>query len=106
MTEPIRITPEVLLEVADGHDEVVGHIEAARERSSDIIAAVDSYGPIMHQVKAAVGDVVLERDNALAEHATRHRNASNDLRRGAAIYVNADEENAARLGQIPASGHD
>ncbi|WP_459964278.1 type VII secretion target, partial [Mycobacterium avium] len=85
MTEPIRITPEVLIATADDHDEVVRHVEASRERGSDILAAVESYGPIMHQVKAAVGDVLLDRDTALAEHAARHRNASDDLRRGAAV---------------------
>jgi hypothetical protein len=101
MSEPIRITPDVLREVADGHDEVVRHVETARERGSDIIAAVDSYGPIMHQVKAAVGDVVLDRDNALAEHATRHRNASDELRRAATVYVDQDEQNAAQITQVP-----
>jgi hypothetical protein len=102
MTEPIRITPEVLIATANDHDEVVRHLEAARERGSDIVAAVDSYGPIMHQVKAAVGDVVLDRDNALAEHATRHRNAADDLRRGAARYVEADEQNATAISRVPA----
>jgi hypothetical protein len=101
MTEPIRITPAVLREVADGHDEVVRHVDTARERGTDIGAAVESYGPIMHQVKAAVGDVLLDRDNALHAHATRHRNAADDLRRGAAVYVDTDEQNAAQIAQVP-----
>ena len=100
MTEPIRITPEVLREVADGHDEVVRLVEAARERGGDILVAVGSYGPIMHQVKAAVGDVVADRDNALSQHATRHRNAGDDLRRAANVYVNADEHNAAQISRV------
>lgn len=101
--EPIRITPEVLHEVANGHDEVVRHVEVARERGADIIAAVESYGPIMHQVKSAVGDLLLDRDNALSEHSTRHRNAGDELRRAAAIYVNEDEQNAQRITQVPHS---
>jgi hypothetical protein len=101
MTEPIRITPDVLIEVAAGHDEVVRHVETARERGTDISAAVETYGPIMHQVKAAVGDVLLARDNALAEHAARHRHASDDLRRGATVYLNEDQENAEQIGQVP-----
>ena len=101
MTEQIRrITPDVLREVAEGHDAVVRHVETARERGSDIIVAVDSYGPIMHQVKAAVADVLLDRDNALAEHATRHRNASDLLRRGADVYVNVDERNAEQISAV------
>ncbi|WP_431240912.1 type VII secretion target (plasmid) [Mycolicibacterium aichiense] len=101
MSEQIRITPEVLISTADDHDEVVRHVEAARDRGSDILAAVDSYGPIMHQVKAAVGDVLLDRDTALAAHAARHRNASDDLRKGAALYVSQDEQNAAQISQVP-----
>lgn len=97
----IRITPEVLHEVANGHDEVVNHVEAARERGGDILAAVESYGPIMHQVKAAVADVILDRDNALAEHSTRHRNASFDLRAGANVYISTDDENSAKIRQVP-----
>ena len=42
MSETIKITPAVLCEVADGHDEVVGHVETARERGTDIAAAVGS----------------------------------------------------------------
>ena len=66
MTEPIRINADVLREVADGHDEVVTpSSRTARERGSDILAAVESYGPIMHEVKAAVGDLLLDRDNGV-----------------------------------------
>jgi len=99
MTEPIRIDPEILHEVAGGHDEVVGHVETARAKGSEILAAVESYGPIMHQVKAAVSDVLLDRDNALFEHATRHRMASDELRRNAAIFVAEDSANAAHIRQ-------
>ena len=42
MTEPIRINPQVLREVAGGHDEVASIVEAARERGGDILAAVQS----------------------------------------------------------------
>jgi methyl-accepting chemotaxis protein len=100
MSEPIRITPEVLREVAGGHDEVVRHIEAARERGGDIAAAVESYGPIMHQVKAAVGDLLLDRDNALAGHAGRHRRASDELQRAAHVYTDVDDQNAQQIAEI------
>ncbi len=57
----------------------------------------------MHQVKAAVGDLLLERDNGLAAHAERHRNAGDELRRGAALYVETNERNAAQISQVPNS---
>jgi hypothetical protein len=103
MTEPIRTNADVMREVADGHDEVVRHLETARERGTDILAAVETYGPIMHQVKAAVGDLLLDRDNGLAAHAARHRNAGDELRRGAVLYVDTDQQNAAQINQVPNS---
>lgn len=100
MTEPIRINPQVLREVAGGHDEVASIVEAARERGGDILAAVQSYGPIMHEVKAAVGDLLIDRDNALAEHAGRHRTASVDLHRAAHTYTDVDDANAQQIRQL------
>ena len=100
MTEPIRIDPDVLHEVASGHDEVARIVEAARDRGGDILAAVQSYGPIMYEVKAAVSDLLVERDNALAEHALRHRNAGTDLRAAAHTYTDVDDDNAQQIGQV------
>lgn len=100
MAEPIRINPDVLHEVASGHDEVARMIDAARERGGDILAAVQSYGPIMHEVKAAVSDLLAERDNALAEHALRHRNAGEDLRVAAHTYTDVDDDNAQQIRQV------
>ena len=100
MGKPIRINPEVLREVASGHDEVARIVEAARERGGDILAAVQSYGPIMYEVKAAVSDLLVERDNALAEHASRHRNAGTDLRVAAHTYTDVDDENAEQIRQV------
>ncbi len=98
--EPIRIDPDVLHEVASNHDEVVRIVEAARERGGDIQAAVETFGPIMHEVKAAVSDVLIDRDNALAEHASRHRNASDELRRAAHIYTDVDDQNSQQIRQL------
>lgn len=100
MDEPIRIDSEVLHEVAGNHDEVVRVIEAARERGGDIHAAVETLGPIMHQFKAAVSDVLIDRDTALGEHAGRHRNASDELRRAAATYTDVDDQNSQNIRQL------
>lgn len=103
MTEPIKTNADVMREVAAGHDEVVRHLDAARERGTDIHAAVQGLGPIMHQVKAVVGDLLLDRDDGLAAHTARHRNAADELRRGAALYVEMDEGNATQISQVPNS---
>jgi hypothetical protein len=51
----------------------------------------------MHQVKSAVGDLLADRDTALADHSARHRAVGDELHRAAHIYVNTDDENAANL---------
>jgi hypothetical protein len=97
MTEPIRINPAVLREVAANHEEVARVVEDARARGAEIAAAVESYGPIMHQVKSAVGDLLAERDTALADHSSRHRAAGDELHRAVHLYINMDDENAENL---------
>jgi hypothetical protein len=97
MSEPIDINTAVMHEVANGHDQVADTIAAARAAGAEISAAVASYGPIMHQVKAAVADVLAEREAALLEHDNRHRLAAEELRRQARNYVDTDETNARRL---------
>ena len=54
----------------------------------------------MHQVKAAVADVLAARDGALQAHADAHRAAAENLRAAAAGYVAADEANAERLRRV------
>jgi hypothetical protein len=97
MTEPIRINPAVLREVAANHEDVARIVDDARARGADIAAAVDSYGPIMHQVKSAIGDLLVDRDTALADHSARHRAAGEELHRAAHLYINMDDENAETL---------
>jgi hypothetical protein len=97
MSEPIQISPEVLRAVADHHDEVAEKITAARLAGDDIHAAVSTYGPIMHQVKAAVADLLSQREIALLEHDETHRKAAAALRRGATNFPTQDDINAENL---------
>ena len=97
MTEPIRITPSVLREVAGNHDEVARVLDEARAKGVDIHAAAQTLGPIMHEVKSAVGDVLAQREEAFVNHAARHRAASNELIRAAHTYTSVDQQNAADL---------
>ena len=97
MTDPIHIDPQVMREVANQHDEVADKIAAARAASPEILAAVNGYGPIMHQVKAAVADVLAARDAALLAHDATHRVVAEGLRREATNFVTQDDVNAERL---------
>ena len=54
----------------------------------------------MHEVKAAVSDLLVDRDNALSEHASRHRIASADLHRAAHIYTDVDDQNSEQIRQV------
>jgi Excreted virulence factor EspC, type VII ESX diderm len=97
MNDRIQISPEVMRAVADQHDEVADKIAEARLAGAEIHAAVSSYGPIMHRVKAAVADLLSQRDAALLEHDATHRRAADVLRREATNFTSADELNSERL---------
>ncbi|WP_425004970.1 type VII secretion target [Mycolicibacterium sp. S3B2] len=97
MSNPIHIDPEVMRTVANQHDDIADQIRPAREASADILAAVNTYGPIMHQFKSAISDLMANRDAALLTHEHTHRDAAIGLRREAANFVTRDEMNAENL---------
>lgn len=97
MTDRIHISPEVMRAVADHHDEVADKIADARQAGTGIHEAVSSYGPIMYQVKAAVADLLSQRDAALLAHDATHRSAADELRRQATNFTATDDANAERL---------
>ena len=100
MSNPIHIDPEVMRTVANQHDDIADQIRPAREASTDILAAVNTYGPIMHQFKSAVSDLMANRDAALLTHEHTHRDAAIGLRREAANFVTRDEMNAENLRSV------
>jgi hypothetical protein len=93
----IRVTPSLLTQVASRHDSVADEIAVARSAGSDILAAVATHGPIMHQFKAATNEVVQRRDTAFAAHEAAHRAAADNLRSIAAKFRDQEEVNAAEL---------
>jgi hypothetical protein len=97
MNHRIQISPEVMRAVAVQHDEVADRLDEVRAAGAEIHAAVASYGPIMHQVKAAVADLLGSREATLLSVQSTHRNTADNLRRHAANFVATDELNAERL---------
>jgi hypothetical protein len=97
MNDRIHVSAEVMNRVADEHDGVADKIGVARLAGDDIRAAVGSYGPIMHQVKDAVSELLTRRDAALLAHDETHRRAADALRREATGFTAVDEQNAERL---------
>ena len=93
----IRITPELLIQIAARHESVADEIAAARAAGSDILDAVATHGPIMHQFKAAANEVVQRRAAAFADHEAAHRAAADKLRSAAAQFGEQEEINAAAV---------
>jgi hypothetical protein len=97
MADNIRIDPQVLRETGARHDEVADQIAAARMAGDEIGAAVAGYGPIMHEVQAAVADLLSRREAALLSHEETHRAAAGTLRNQAAAFAEQEAINADRL---------
>jgi Excreted virulence factor EspC, type VII ESX diderm len=93
----IRITPELLIQIAARHESVADEIAAARTAGSDILDAVATHGPIMHQFKAAANEVVQRRAAAFADHEAAHRATADKLRSAAAQFSEQEEINAAAV---------
>ena len=97
MDEPIKIDPQVLHQVGKMHDQVADHIATARQAGPEIGAAVSSFGPIMHELKAAVADILTDREAALLDHESVHRNTADALRVHAAAFADQEAINTERL---------
>jgi hypothetical protein len=93
----IRITPALLNQVAARHDGVADEIAVARGAEADILAAVATHGPIMHQFKAAAREAVQRRAAAFADHEAAHRSVADQLRSIAAQFEEQEEINAAAV---------
>ena len=93
----IRITPSLLNQVAARHESVADEMAAARGAETDILAAVATHGPIMHQFKAAAHEAVQRRAAAFADHEAAHRSAADQLRSIAAKFQDQEEINAAAV---------
>ncbi len=95
--QKIRVTPDLLRQIAARHDGVADEIASARAAGRDILAAVATHGPIMHIFKDAVADVVARRDAAFATHEDDHRATAAKLRDAADRFGEQEDINAARL---------
>ena len=93
----IRVTPDVLRQLAARHDAIADEIASARSAGQDVLAAVSTYGPIMHIFKDAVADVVSRRDAAFATHELDHRATADKLREAANRFGEQEDINASRL---------
>ncbi len=99
MTEgdSVRIDPTVLREMANNDDAVIEKLMTARDKSSDIAAALTSYGPIMHQTKAAVNEILASRDHGYAARIAAHDTAAQELRNHANGVAEVEEVNVQEL---------
>jgi Excreted virulence factor EspC, type VII ESX diderm len=95
--QSIRITPDVLRQIAAHHDGIADELAAARSAGEGTLDAVATHGPIMHTFKDAVADAVARRDAAFAAHEADHRAAADKLRDAAARFDVQEDINAARL---------
>ena len=95
--QDIRVTPDVLRQLAARHDAIADEIASARSAGQDVLDAVATYGPIMHTFKDAVADVVSRRDTAFATHEDDHRAAADKLRDAANRFDEQEDVNASRL---------
>ena len=95
--QDIRVTPDVLRQIAARHDAIADEIASARSARQDILSAVATYGPIMHIFKDAVADVVARRDAAFATHEADHRSVADKLRDAANRFGEQEDINASEL---------
>lgn len=97
MTVPLEVDPAELRRRAELHAQAIDEIKAARADHERVNSEAQTLGPLYHQVRASVTEVMSKRDAALAGEQQRHERMRESLLLAAAEYERVEAENRAGL---------
>ena len=104
MAERISVIPEDLRRAARDHRETADRLSALPASNADIMASLDSLGPVFAELRDA-GRVLLEHRRACYEQqAAAHADLADKLGHAADVWEQQDCEAAQRLSVFPEGG--
>ncbi len=96
----IRYTPENWHAEANQHDEIAATVWTAKLAGADIGASAHSLGPIMHELKAAVAELLPVRDARLQKHYEARSELAATMRTTVNTAVATNEDAAANIASV------
>ena len=97
MTEHLDVAPEELRSAAVHHRDVAEYLRAVPSDNAEIMASLESLGPIFAELRDAGRELLDQRRACYYEQAAAHEELAQQLDRAAAVWEHHDSDAAAGL---------
>ena len=104
MAERIHVVPDELRRAARDHQDTAEHLSTVPSRHADILASLDSLGPIFGELREAGRELLDQRQACYEQQAAAHAELATNLRHAADVWEHQDSAAAAELGRITEDG--
>ncbi|WP_445167880.1 ESX-1 secretion-associated protein [Mycolicibacterium sp. Dal123E01] len=100
MAERIHVVPDELRQAARDHQDTAEQLGAAPSRHAEILASLESLGPIFGELRDAGRELLDQRQACYEQQAAAHAELATNLRHAADVWEHQDSAAAAELGRI------
>ncbi|AKK25417.1 ESX-1 secretion-associated protein [Mycobacterium sp. EPa45] len=104
MAERIHVVPDELRRAARDHQDTAEQLSTVPSRHADILASLDSLGPIFGELRDAGRELLDQRRACYEQQAAAHAELATNLRHAADVWEHQDTAAAAELGRIAEDG--
>ena len=104
MAERIHVVPDELRRAAREHQDTAEQLSTVPSRHADILASLDSLGPIFGELRDAGRELLDQRRACYEQQAAAHADLATNLHHSADIWEHQDSAAAAELGRIAQDG--
>ena len=104
MAERIHVVPDELRRAARDHQDTAEQLSTVPSRHADILASLDSLGPIFGELRDAGRELLDQRRLCYEQQAAAHAELATNLRHAADVWEHQDSAAAAELGRIAQDG--
>ncbi len=104
MTEHLNVVPGELRQAAEEHRQAAEQLAAVPTRHVEVMATLDSLGPIFAEFRDTGGELLDQRRACYEQQAAAHAEMADRLNQAASVWESQDAEAAQRLGSLPGEG--
>ncbi|MGY4708351.1 type VII secretion target [Mycolicibacterium sp. CBM1] len=104
MAERIHVVPDELRQAARHHQETADGLSTAPASHGDILASLESLGPIFGELREAGRDLLEQRRSCYEQQAAAHAELAANLLHAADVWEHEDSAAAAEFRRITEAG--
>jgi hypothetical protein len=104
MAERLNVVPDELRQAAREHRETAERLGAVPAQHADLMATLDSLGPIFAEFRAAGAELLDQRRACYEQQSAAHAELAERLRHAADVWEHQDADAARQLGAIAEGG--